>query len=389
VWWLCSACNHPWQAAPADRTGLESGCPACYLARMEYARLHPSTYETPQKILSEKTEKPGHWYTKPSNENFVSLYEYSKTLARQWHPTKNGNIGPLDIARGSDAIAWWKCKKGPDHEWQAPVYSRTGRRSGCPFCLNLRLSVTNCLATKYPELAKEWHPTKNGKVKASDVVAGGKDKVWWRCKKDKSHEWEADIYRRIKGSQCPDCTHQRVSKDNCLKKDFPYIAAQLHPTKNGDLTGFDIASYSGKNVWWFCKVSSEHDWEATPANRTGLGSGCPFCAGKRVCSTNCLSTLFPQKAAQWDKKKNGTLKPNAVSPHSKEIVWWRCKDGHSWQQSIGKRVKSPVACWECTGKTPPGLPSQKAGQKLMSKLKATVAKAKGPKVANRSIHSKK
>ena len=379
AWWLCSRCKHSWESAISDRTGLESGCPACYEARMDYAREHPSTYETPQLVLSEKSEKPSHWYTKPSNENFVSLYEYSKTLARQWHPTKNGKITALDISRGSDALAWWKCKKGPDHEWQSPVYSRTGLRSGgCPFCQNFRLSVTNSLASKSPALVKEFHPTKNGKDRPDEIIAGGKHKVWWRCIKDKTHEWEADIYRRLQGSQCPDCSHQRVSKDNCLNKDFPYIAAQLHQTKNNGLTGDDIAVQSSRKVWWTCKVSPEHDWEATPANRTGQGSGCPYCTGKRICSTNCLATHFPDKAAQWDKKRNGKITPKTIAPSSKEVVWWRCDDGHSWQQTIRKRVASPIVCWECSGKNSSGAPAQSPGR-ILEKFHAVTKAAKGTK----------
>lgn len=382
AYWLCSKCNHTWECAIADRTILESGCPACYEARMEYARQHPQRHETPQIVLNAGIKPSRQWYEKPSSENFVSLYEYSKTLSRQWHPDKNGDIRPINIAKGSDAIAWWKCRKGPDHEWQAAVYSRTGPRAGgCPFCLNLRLSVTNCLATKAPKLAKEFHPKKNGKLTPQTVIAGGKHKVWWQCSKDKKHEWEADIYRRLRGSQCPDCSHQRVSKDNCLNKDFPYIAAQLHRTKNGGLTGDDIAAFSGTKVWWSCPKGPDHEWEQTPANRTFNGSGCPYCAGKKVSITNCLATLSPETAAQWDKTKNKKLTPKTVSPHSKEVVWWRCDEGHSWQQMVNKRVRSPIACWECTGKTPPGVPA-KTPAKLLTKLKAVSESAKEPTTTN-------
>lgn len=354
AWWSCSKCKHAWETAISDRTGSESGCPACYQARMEYARLHPSTYETPQRVLSEETEGQSQWYSKPSSENFVSLYDFNKTIARQWHPTKNGNLTALEISRGSDAIAWWKCKKGPDHEWQAAVYSRTSKNTGCPFCSNMRLSVTNSIAAKAPALAKEWHPTKNGKMRPDEIIAAGSRKVWWRCKKDNSHEWEASICGRLKGTKCPDCTHKRVSKDNCLSKDFPYIAAQLHPTRNKNITGQDVAAYSGKKLWWRCKVSDSHDWQATPANRTIHGSGCPYCAGKRACSSTCLATLFPEKALLWDKRKNGELTPETVTPYSSRVVWWRCKKGHQWQQTVIKRVNSPVTCWECTGKNSPG-----------------------------------
>ncbi|OLN24302.1 zinc-ribbon domain-containing protein [Desulfosporosinus metallidurans] len=41
----------------------------------------------------------------------------------------------------------------------------------------------NDLATTKPEIVQEWHPTKNGNLKPSDVVAGSERKVWWKCKK--------------------------------------------------------------------------------------------------------------------------------------------------------------------------------------------------------------
>lgn len=358
AWWLCSKCKHSWECAICDRTTLDSGCPACYEARMEYARQNPKRTEHQQIVLSEDSEPSRQWYDKPSSENFVSLYEYSKSIARQWHPTKNGNLRPFQIAKGSDAIAWWKCRKGDDHEWQAPVYSRTrSRQANCPFCLNLRLSATNSLRAKAPEIAKEWHPTKNGKLTPDKVIAGGKRKVWWQCKKDKSHEWETQVYLRIKGGKCPDCNHTRVSKENCLNKDFAYIAAQLHPTKNGDRNGDNIAAQSGQKFWWICPEGPDHVWQATPGNRTSRGSGCPACNGKQVSITNCLATLNPDTASLWHPR-NGKLSPSDITPNSKKLVWWRCPKGHEWQQTVAKRTKSTVKCWTCLGKKSPSTQSK-------------------------------
>lgn len=39
----------------------------------------------------------------------------------------------------------------------------------------------NDLATVNPDLASEWHPTKNGLLLPSQVGAGTKRKVWWKC----------------------------------------------------------------------------------------------------------------------------------------------------------------------------------------------------------------
>ena len=65
---------------------------------------------------------------------------------------------------------------------------------------NLKPGV-NDLATVSPKVAAEWHPTKNGDLKPTDVTAGSSKKVWWLCRR--GHEWEAIIVARAKrGSSC-------------------------------------------------------------------------------------------------------------------------------------------------------------------------------------------
>src|SRR5262245_16489455 len=82
-------------------------------------------------------------------------------LLRSLDPQRNGDIDPRRIALGSDKTLWWRCPKGPDHVWRTRVYRRAGG-AGCPFCRGRRVSVTNCLVTVAPEVALDWHPTKNG-----------------------------------------------------------------------------------------------------------------------------------------------------------------------------------------------------------------------------------
>ena len=35
---------------------------------------------------------------------------------------------------GSNRRIWWKCDKGPNHEWGAVLRSRTSEGRGCPYC---------------------------------------------------------------------------------------------------------------------------------------------------------------------------------------------------------------------------------------------------------------
>jgi hypothetical protein len=59
----------------------------------------------------------------------------------------------------------------------------------------------------------------------------------------------------------------------------PDLAAEWHPTRNGALSPAEVSAGSGRKVWWRCQAG--HEWAATVANRTGRGSGCPFCSGRR------------------------------------------------------------------------------------------------------------
>lgn len=77
---------------------------------------------------------------------------------------------------------------------------------------------------------------------------------------------------------------------------------------------------------WPCVAESGDD------PYTGLGSGCPVCAGKAVePGFNDLAHGFPEVAAQWDTEKNNGLTPEQVTLFSNRVVWWRCGRGHSYR----------------------------------------------------------
>lgn len=154
-------------------------------------------------------------------------------VAAQWHPTKNGDRTPDQIAAGSHEKYWWQCSEGPDHEWAATLSHRT-RGSGCPFCSGAMVSVTNSLAALYPHVAAEWHPSKNGDLTPDRVVAGSNKKYWWFCPEGPDHEWEAIVSARSRGSGCHFCWGRRVSVTNSLAALHPDVAVQWHPSKNGD-----------------------------------------------------------------------------------------------------------------------------------------------------------
>ncbi len=131
-----------------------------------------------------------------------------------------------------------------------------------------------------PDLAKEWHPTKNGTLTPRDVTPFSSKTVWWLCSKNKNHEWEAIIAHRNNGIGCPYCSGQKVCIDNCLKTINPKLAKEWHQTKNGSLTPKEVTPNSNRKVWWLCSKNKSHEWDATINNRN-RERGCPYCFKKR------------------------------------------------------------------------------------------------------------
>ena len=186
VWWKCpKGDDHEWITSVAKRIKGD-GCPVC------------SNY----KVVK-------------SN----SLAVLNPRLANEWHPIMNGKLTPLDVTPGSNKKVWWKCPKGDDHEWQAVILTRQNGL-GCPVCSNQKTTKSNSLAVLNPSLAKEWHPTKNGKLTPYDFTPGSGKSFWWIgvC----GHEWKTSIRNRSSGKGCSICKHKKANKTrrkNRMNKD--------------------------------------------------------------------------------------------------------------------------------------------------------------------------
>lgn len=280
-----------------------------------------------------------------------TLYEYciqfAKTdLLEEWDMERNAPAAPWTLTSGSSKKVWWKCKKG--HRWMADTYSRAKLGSRCPVCSGRRLLAgVNDLATVNPQLAAQWHPSKNDGLTPDQIMGYSHRAVWWLC--NKGHTWRASIHSRSRGTGCPVCAGRSIVKGvNDLATQMPLLAAQWHPSKNGHLSPEDVVCGSSRKVWWQC--SKGHEWEASISSRARGGTGCPVCTGKRVLSgENDLATIFPEIASQWDREKNEAMSPAQISPYSNRQVWWRCALGHSYRAAVGSRTNGGSGCPYCAG----------------------------------------
>jgi hypothetical protein len=108
--------------------------------------------------------------------------------------------------------------------------------------------VMASLLRNNPELAREWHPTKNGSLTPADLTLCSNKRVWWIC--TKGHEWQARVTdRNYRKTGCPYCAGYKACIDNCLYTINPTLAREWHPTKNGALTPKDVTLGSTKLIY--------------------------------------------------------------------------------------------------------------------------------------------
>ena len=287
-------------------------------------------------------------------KGFNDLQTVNPELAKQWHPTKNGNLKPTQITANSAKKIWWclsydvptdypiKSLKGKhfDFEWQSLISSRNNG-IGCPYLSGQAVwEGFNDLQTVKPDLATQWHPTKNGDLKSTQVTIGTNRSVWWLLPynvpdnypieslrgKHFDFEWQATIASRNKGNGCPYLSGQAVLEGfNDLQTLNPDLAAQWHPTKNGDLKPTQVTINSPKEVWWLLLYDDpdtrkhfNFEWKTKICNRNN-GTNCPYLINKAVWTGfNDLQTVNPKVAAQWHPTKNEDLKPTQVTANSEK-----------------------------------------------------------------------
>lgn len=166
IWWKCKI-GHSYQRSPAVEA--KQGCGIC----------------AGQIVL----------------EGFNDLDSQAPDVAAHFDFHKN-NKAPSEIYYRSRQNFWWICDRG--HSWRTcPEFLKQG--NWCPYCGKKKLlKGFNDLGTESPEIAVEWHPTKNGSLRPSDVLGGTHKYLWWLCKN--GHSFRQTGKKRRAGQGCPSCS---------------------------------------------------------------------------------------------------------------------------------------------------------------------------------------
>ena len=254
VWWRCQKCGNEWQANINNRT-KGHGCNVCANAQRKIT-YHKVRLKTRELLIDckcvedwdyEKNEHTPDYYTKSSSEEVwwkchKCGYEWKTAIfnrtrddrknecpsctrriltrgvndllttnpelvAAEWDYDLNKDVKPSDVTQWSHKYVWWKCQKC-GYQYQATPSNRVFGK-GCGCCAG-RVVVPgiNDLATTRPDLALDWHPTKNGTLKPTDVTKGRMNMIWWKCHVC-GHEWQDSLNHRNRGRGCSICNKKK------------------------------------------------------------------------------------------------------------------------------------------------------------------------------------
>lgn len=102
-------------------------------------------------------------------------------------------------------------------------------------------------------------------------------------------------------------------------------------------------------VWWVCPNGHSYDSVIFPRTH---GVGCPYCSTpvrKILAGFNDLATTNPELLDEWDYEKN-CIEPTEIGRGYTKDVWWKCKNGHSYQATVINHGKESCGCPYCSGR---------------------------------------
>ncbi|MBO3146338.1 zinc-ribbon domain-containing protein [Dermatophilus congolensis] len=342
VWWK-GTCGHSWKSSlPAKvQHGMNPHgvCPQC---------------------------EPRLRGTKTARSYLVDTHPH---IAEDLHPTRNKDIDPSTIPTQSNQKLWWQCLKG--HSWLAKVQDRTKRGNGCPICYEqdrTNRGGVNLLDAD-PATAMMWDTEANHGKTPADVLAGSsKVPAQWRCPTC-GYQWESTIWRQRQRQKCPSCHQIPTPSEHTIlpgsvAEQRIDLVADLVPEYEGLNLGL-ISPHSTQTAWWQCP--REHRQRLSVADRARQHS-CPQCQeqdDRRAANAataqaqaeqkrrkQSLAARLPHLAQELDPDLNNGITAWEIPALSSRAVWWRCPNGHQWEQSVIDRAGLGSECPICTERFP-------------------------------------
>ena len=231
VWWKCNK-GHEWQST-IDNRNNGNGCPICsseyhtsfpeyaiiyYLRKYGLEVIHTfkgNGYELDVYIPSKMValEYDGYYWHKNRTSKDLEKNRRCRRDRIKLYRIREGLL-PLDdssidyVVRKDQKDLHLVLQKVLSEIIESSIDVDLTRDSIAIENMRQYADKQKSLLFSNPEIAKEWHCEKNGKLKPEHFTANSEKRVWWKC--TVGHEWQATISHRNSGNGCPYCSGQKV-----------------------------------------------------------------------------------------------------------------------------------------------------------------------------------
>ena len=256
-------------------------------------------------------------------------------LAKEWHPTMNGDVTPYDITSGCGECFYWKCKYG--HVFRTSPQERVNRHAGCPTCkMSLRTSFTEQAIAFYLSKTmevKQHH--KEGGFNFDIFIPSLKsvieyDGMFWHAKEETAkRDKHKDKY--------------------CNKKKWRIIRVK-EADKINKVEGNRIYAQRRNTdyVWLMGEVCKQLG--ILPPADIDIDRDTPeiYSRVNPVEKPGSLQEKKPELLKYWNYEANDPVKPDMVAPFSHLAFSWHCPDcGHEWTQRLIEISSRKTPCPKC------------------------------------------
>lgn len=303
IWWKCEA-GHSYQRTVSNQ--LPASCPICQN----------------RKIVA----------------NVNDLFTLAEEVIRQeWDFEKNSNLDPRSVSFGSDKLAWWKCRQG--HGWRTKILNRTIARQGCPYCSGRKaIPGETDLLSVHPWMRDYVDWDKADAKELSSILPYSRIYLNWKCNAGHRFRSQPGTLARSGSSICPVCSGKQVLEGfNDLATSRPDLISIWDYQANAEILPQSITGRSGRKVNWVC--AEGHRWKRAPSLQKS--SGCPYCLNIQIWrGFNDLGSTMPHLLEEWDYDLNEGLDPTQFHKNSRDLISWKCSNGHKWKARIYSRSLS-------------------------------------------------
>lgn len=322
VWWKCH-CGKSWEERPSYRYNLLPNCMECSMKKLN------------DRKNKRAIKKGGTW-----GEN-------NPKLAKQWHPTLNGNITPYDITPNCCKEYYFLCEYG--HTYKVAPRERSERHAGCPICNSGR-------RTSFSEQAISYYLEKVTEAKPNYQIKNHSELDVYLPKKNAAIEFDGAYWHSH-----PKSVERDARKDEyCRNKSIRLI--RVKEWKYNKQYEKNLIYFERKNnnyQWLINVICSELD---LPHIEVDIIRDTPEIYERlnRVDVETSLAKKRSDALAYWDYKKNAPISPEKVGYTSNHVFAWHCpKCGNEFTDSVVAVTRRTHICKEC-GKVLKGINISKA-----------------------------